>query len=271
MTVTPANVDQVADVVRNSLARTGFSMYSFQPAAYVGDERRWREDLRSLSPDDVWAQVEAGVGCRLPHRAVQFGDPRCNRTSFGWMVGPRFVPVLVDDDPADLHARDVFLSRLGGIQLGGLPRAVVVARLLRAVASEPGCRRCGTRVGAPRPAPLRWAARRAAALVRGRVRPMTFVMHVFMDAEVVEPAWQLMLRDEVSDDPAVRAAQERLGACAYAMAHPELDRTVPACVQHSVLDPEANARLRRLLPLEVVPRSSGEDRPRGDLDWLPSG
>lgn len=271
MTVTPANVDQVADVVRNSLARTGFSMYSFQPAAYVGDERRWREDLRSLSPDDVWAQVEAGVGCRLPHRAVQFGDPRCNRTSFGWMVGPRFVPVLVDDDPADLHARDVFLSRLGGIQLGGLPRAVVAARLLRAVAANLAA--AGVALGWARRAVRRSGGLRAvaAALVRGRVRPMTFVMHVFMDAEVVEPAWQLMLRDEVSDDPAVRAAQERLGACAYAMAHPELGRTVPACVQHSVLDPEANARLRRLLPLEVAPRSSGEDRPRGDLDWLPSG
>ena len=271
MTVTPANVDQVADVVRDSLARTGFSMYSFQPAAYVGDERRWREDLRSLSPDDVWAQVEAGVGCRLPHLAVQFGDPRCNRTSFGWMVGPRFVPVLVDDDPADLHARDVFLSRLGGIQLGGLPRAVVAARLVRAVVVNLPA--SGTAVAWSRRALRRSGGLRTVlrAVARGRVRPMTFVMHVFMDAEVVEPAWQLMLRDEVSDDPAVRAAQERLGACAYAMAHPELGRTVPACVQHSVLDPEANARLRRLLPLEVVPRSSGEDGRQGHLGRRPSG
>ena len=62
-----------------------------------------------------------------------------------------------------------------------------------------------------------------------------------------------MERGEVAADPAVRATQERLQACAYAMAHPEHDRIVPACVQHSVLDPEANARLRRLLPLEVVP------------------
>jgi hypothetical protein len=34
------------------------------------------------------------------------------------------------------------------------------------------------------------------------------------------------------------------------MAHPEQDRLVPACVQHSVLDPQENIRLMQLLPLE---------------------
>jgi hypothetical protein len=33
------------------------------------------------------------------------------------------------------------------------------------------------------------------------------------------------------------------------MAHPETGQLVPACVQHSVLDPAENRRLRRLLPL----------------------
>jgi len=33
------------------------------------------------------------------------------------------------------------------------------------------------------------------------------------------------------------------------MAHPELDLLVPACVQHSVYDPEQNLRLQKLLPL----------------------
>jgi rSAM/selenodomain-associated transferase 2 len=39
MTVTPANLDQVPHVVR-SAAAAGFSMLSFQPAAFLGDERR---------------------------------------------------------------------------------------------------------------------------------------------------------------------------------------------------------------------------------------
>jgi hypothetical protein len=87
---------------------------------------------------------------------------------------------------------------------------------------------------------------------RGTVRPMTFVMHSFMDAEQVRPAWELMEQGIVADDPAVRATQERLQACVYAMAHPEQGRTVPACVQHSVLDPTENIALRRLLPIRPV-------------------
>jgi len=36
------------------------------------------------------------------------------------------------------------------------------------------------------------------------------------------------------------------------MAHPADGRTVPACVQHSVLDPGENAALADLLPLKGV-------------------
>jgi hypothetical protein len=66
---------------------------------------------------------------------------------------------------------------------------------------------------------------------------------------VVRPAWEALERGESASDPAIRAAQERLQACSYAMAHPDQDRLVPACVQHAVLDPQENARLKRLLPL----------------------
>lgn len=79
-------------------------------------------------------------------------------------------------------------------------------------------------------------------------------MHSFMDAADVAPAWDLTRRGETSDDPQVRATQERLAACHYAMAHPEDGTVVPACVQHSVLDPDENRALRRLLPLHPVRR-----------------
>jgi len=46
----------------------------------------------------------------------------------------------------------------------------------------------------------------------------------------------------------VRETQERLQACSYAMAHPDSDELVPACAQHSVLDPEENEVLQALLP-----------------------
>jgi hypothetical protein len=87
---------------------------------------------------------------------------------------------------------------------------------------------------------------------RHQVRPLTFVMHNFMDAAQVRPAWELMERGVVANDPAVRATQVRLQACVYAMAHPEQGRTVPACVQHSVLDAAENTALRKLLPLVDV-------------------
>jgi hypothetical protein len=38
------------------------------------------------------------------------------------------------------------------------------------------------------------------------------------------------------------------------MAHPEDGTLVPACVQHSILDPQENVALRTLLPIEPVVR-----------------
>ena len=85
--------------------------------------------------------------------------------------------------------------------------------------------------------------------MRHGARPITFVMHSFMDAKDVRPAWELLQRGEISDDPRVRATQERLQACSYAMSHPESDTLVPACAQHSVLDPQENLELMKLLPM----------------------
>jgi hypothetical protein len=78
---------------------------------------------------------------------------------------------------------------------------------------------------------------------------MTFVVHAFMDADVVQAAWRTMEEGTVPDDPEVEAARERLQACSYAMAHPDTGRIVPACVQHSVLDLDENRRLLTLLPM----------------------
>lgn len=255
MTVTPANVGQIAEVIRDCRAM-GFQMFSFQPAAYVGDDRRWREDFRSVTSDTVWAEVERGAGARLPWRAVQIGDERCNRTAFGFYAGDRWVALVDDVDPVDLAGRDAFYRYFGGMTFSGAPIPLVIVRALRVAAAHPHL------VGLA----LRWVARVmdragglrrfAGCLLRGRVRPMTFVMHSFMDATQVTPAWELLRRGELSDDPAVLATQQRLQACSYAMAHPETGELVPACVQHSVLDPGENAALRHQLPIVEV-RSSG--------------
>jgi hypothetical protein len=79
-----------------------------------------------------------------------------------------------------------------------------------------------------------------------------------MHAADVIPAWELLERGEMSDDPRIRETQERLQACSYAMAHPESGQLqlVPACVQHSVLDPAENLQLSRELPIvRIRPRT----------------
>ena len=138
------------------------------------------------------------------------------------------------------------------MSFGGTPPALLAVKVMRVLAAHPG----------DAVVALRWAramVRRSGgtrtllgAAVRGRLRPMTFVVHAFMDAAQVAPAWQLLQRGVDADEPAIRATQERLRACVYSMAHPETGELVPACVQHAVLDPAENVALRRLLPLVEV-------------------
>ncbi len=260
MTVTPRNLGQVADVIR-VCRDAGFGLFSFQPAAFVGDDRRWHEGYRDSTADDVWGQVEKGAGARLPFRALQIGDERCNRTSYGFYVGPRFFPAFDDLDPADLRLRDTFFQRFGGVSFSGTEVPPLTVKVARVVGRHPGT---------VWPF-LRWAGRRLRQvgpvdLVRYGVRPVTFVMHSFMDAADVRPAWEAMQRGEPCTDPRLRDTQERLQACSYAMAHPETGQLVPACVQHSVLDPVENLALRRMLPLTPVDRGRRRDPVRSGRD-----
>jgi hypothetical protein len=242
MTVTPRNVGQVADVVR-ACRDMGFRMFSFQPAAFVGNRNRWKDDYRAVSGDEVWAEMERGAGSRLPYRVFQMGDERCNRSCHGLLVGERFVPLVDDRVPADHAVRDAFYGTFGGMDFQA-PPVLLSARLARALARHPTAPATG----------VRWAGRFAARagivpLLREPRRALTFVMHSFMDARDVRPAWEAIRRGERSDDPRIRATQERLQACSYAMAHPDSGELIPACAQHAVLDPEENARLQQLLPL----------------------
>ncbi|MBW3662747.1 MAG: radical SAM domain-containing protein [Actinobacteria bacterium] len=254
MTVTPDNVDEIAEVVR-VCRRLGYRMASFQPAAYVGDERRWGEGYRELTDERVWREIERGVGRRLPFRVLQAGDERCNRSTWGVWVGRRYVPVFDDLDPRDLRARDAYLQAIpANLRLDTWP--VKLARAARSLVRHPTDAIVLTR----------WVARFLARAAPGvldeperRSRPpilaTTYVMHRFMDAAAVRRAWELMERGVDAEDADTRATQERLRACAYGMAHPASDRVVPACVQHSVLDPAENQQLIPLLPSRARPRS----------------
>jgi len=162
--------------------------------------------------------------------------------------------------------RDAFFRYLGPVNFTGTPPALLAVRLALVAAAHP--RIIALAAG--------WAARTVRRvgprrLLSRRIRPVSYVMHQFMDAADVTRAWELMQRGETSDEPRIRATQERLAACHYAMAHPENSTLVPACVQHGVLDPAENRALRTLLPVPAVPsrgsacrerRAGGEDPAR---------
>ncbi|WP_199184324.1 hypothetical protein [Cryobacterium sp. Y62] len=261
MTVTPSNVDQVSSVTRDVLEMP-YDMMSFQPAAFIGDDRRWKEDFDDVTVDTVWERIEEGAGQKLPWQATQFGDPRCNRTTVGLRAGGVFAPLLDPAEPKDLAARDRFLDHFGGMIFGDVPVRILTVKIIRALAVHPG--------DVPPLVGLLWRVIGRAGGVRGILRAArakrlgfkTFVVHSFMDASDVAPAWELMQSGITGTDAKTIETQERLGACMYAMSHPGDDRLVPACVQHSVLDPIENIGLRKLLPLigaarSVVARPSG--------------
>jgi len=253
MTVTPRNLDQVASVIRDC-RDMGFRMFSFQPAAFVGNTARWKDDFRRFTGDDVWAQIEAGAGGRLHPDALQIGDRRCNRTAYGGYTGERYWTMLDEDSGVDARFLESFITAFGGMDFAVSP-SLLAARLARGIAAHP--------VVLPRA--LRWAtglvSRMGGPLALARERPLalTFVMHSFMDARLVKPAWEAMERGQTTHaDPEVQETIERLQACSYAMAHPDDGRLVPACAQHSVLDPEENRQLMTLLPRLTARTSAPE-------------
>ncbi len=65
MTVTPENLDQVAGVVRDAIGM-GFRMFSFQPAAYVGNEARLGGGLPRLRRRRGVGGGRRGRGARPP-------------------------------------------------------------------------------------------------------------------------------------------------------------------------------------------------------------
>ena len=262
MTVTPKNVDQIPELLANNI-KAGYNMFSFQPAAFVGNDKRWKEDYSRLDPDNIWALMEKGAGAELDYKVLQTGDERCNRTAFGFYVYDKWLPVLSSKDPRDILARDLFYKHLGGINYNAkiwelLPRLLRVA-IAHPVTVKEGAAWLGRQI--ERSGGLLQVLR---AIATKNIVPMTFVMHRFMNAEDVKVAWDLMEKGIDSQEPTIKETQERLRGCFYAMAHPEDGRVVPACVQHSVLDPDENVALSQLLPL---PRRQD----RGDKDVAASG
>lgn len=245
MTITPGNVDEIPDVIKMCHSQ-GWSLMSFQPAAFVGDDARWNQHYRAIDPDEVWKKIEEGVGRSLPYKVLQMGDERCNRSVWGFWVGQEYFPFL-EDNAEDHFFRDMYLKTIGPIQFSNpsVPWHVPLIRSLRIILQSPFLhsvvlfqflwKLLVQRIGLLK-------------LTRGPIRHMTFVMHNFMDADVVKRAHLLNQQGTLSSEGNVREAQERLKACSYTFGHPKTGELIPACVQHSILDPDINKNLKELLP-----------------------
>ena len=216
---------------------------------------------RPYMSESKWAEIERGVGTTLDYRLFEHGDVRCNRVAYGFWAGDRWYPLLDGADPRDLAVRDAFLRYFGPVNFTGTPIPLLAARVALIMARHLRI----TLLAAGWAARTMWRVGLGRLLAHG-VRPVTYVMHQFMDAAEVKPAWELMQRGQTSDDPRIRATQERLASCHYAMAHPEDGTLVPACVQHGVLDPAENRQLRVLLPLpQVRPGTGGNHHYPGQI------
>ena len=78
VTVTPQNLDGVADIARWMLDHAGsFRMISFLPVAEVG---RTADRQGLVDMEVIWARVCAGLGRPLNRHAMHFGHPECNIT-----------------------------------------------------------------------------------------------------------------------------------------------------------------------------------------------
>ena len=132
-------------------------MFSFQPAAFIGNTARWKDDYRAFSGDEVWARIEEGAGGRLHHRALQIGDARCNRTAYGAYVGDRYVAMLDEDDARDAAWLQDFVAAFGGMDFAvraRRARRAHGARLRPPPARAARPRRLGRALHGARPAAL---------------------------------------------------------------------------------------------------------------------
>lgn len=146
VTVTPENLDEVADVIRWMVRNDAFKMVSFQPIAQVG---RTEDGLGGqVTPEAVWGRIEEALAEHRDERAPLadhqgwLGHPDCSRFVQGVVRKSadgraRFVPLLRADAADEHEVLAEFLDRLGGLTFRLDASARALARALGVLAAHP--------------------------------------------------------------------------------------------------------------------------------------
>ncbi|MFQ3670406.1 MAG: hypothetical protein SNJ84_02985 [Verrucomicrobiia bacterium] len=220
-TVTRKNISGVSEIVRWFLAdaeRTHiWRLLSFQPEADTG---RTLFSDRPITPEDVWKQIQEGIGRPVRRDATIFGHPDCNSWAPVLVARPggQMVPLL-PQDPAWDPMMGRLLERIGGLHLMNDDAGTPFYRILGVLVQNPGLWfELGRYVYSQwraglLPASVLWAA------LRGRAHTVGIGMHNFMDAAMVARA---------DRDPVIKA---RLDACVFKGAVKQNGRweAVPMC------------------------------------------
>ena len=210
-------------------------------------------------PDAVWAQIERGAGTRLDFRALRDRRRAVQPDHLRLLRRRRWFPFLDDRDPRGPRRFAMCSSATSAGSASPAPLCPASRPRWRAWWPATRPPQCGPRW---RPAPHAPSGCGGCCATGRGSRPVTFVMHYFMDADGRRPGLAADATGGAAATRGPRETQERLAACHYAMAHPETGTLVPACVQHGVLDPGENAALRTLLPIVEVRTSADHSSAR---------
>lgn len=222
VTLNRNNLDQVPDILGWMLDHLeAFRMISFQPVAAVG--RTQDERIPSLTLDEVWSRVCAGIGQPLNQRAMLFGHPECHIVTPLVVVrcgSTRFaVETAREGRGWDRGFLDRLMRAIGGFSTYDKSTAVNALQLGALALRHPLLL-----VEAPLYGLYRlWDLRRhLAGLVAGllrferlEVRPLAVVVHKFMSPDELD----------------TELGRERLAACVFQL--PVDGEMVPMCTMNA--------------------------------------
>lgn len=243
VTVCERNLESVADIPRWLMADPrhleAFRMVSFQTEAAVG---RTRELSSPVSAEEVWRQIQEGVGIDLSRENLWFGHPDCSNMTTLMVIYPegRVVNLI----PADTESRKFWAAVLrvfGGIGSRGGNLIESGLTVLSAWARHPSFSLGLLRYIRHRLREERLGPRFLGHLLRGRVRGLNIVMHNFMSRQDLTA-------------PRSEIVEKRLAACAFRGAYRRNGQweAVPMC--------EMNANFREAQYARLIPSSSLRSR-----------